>query len=117
MEIKSLKNTDINHLESKSKQAHSNYEKIDKKDIPVEQKVTQLSDWQESVLQIAQNYLENKSQVVNSHPLSHPEYQQIETLEEALAELEQTRLGKFKEDAVSAQANLSPEQILYLFTQ
>lgn len=117
MEVKSVKNVGISPLETKAKEVQQNQQKFDTKDTTTEQTKTQLSEWQESVLQIAQTYLENKSQVANNHPLARPEYKQIETLEEALAELEKTRLDKYKEEALGAQANLSPEQILYLFTQ
>lgn len=117
MEVKSIKNIDVSPLDTIVKQIQTNQQKFGTKDTSTEQIKTQLSEWQESVLQIAQTYLENKSQVVNNHPLARPEYKQIETLEEALAELEKTRLNKYQEEAIGAQANLSPEQILYLFTQ
>lgn len=117
MEVKSIRNTNVSPLDTKIKEVQPNQQKFDTKESSVEQTKAQLSEWQESVLQIAQTYLENKSQVVNNHPLARPEYKQIETLEEALAEIEKTRLDKYHSEALGAQANLSPEQILYLFTQ
>ncbi len=79
--------------------------------------ILQLNDWQRSVVDIALKYLDNKSQVENNHPLSQGRFKQIQTLEEALQEIETLRQGQLKNDGLKAQANIIPKDILSLFLQ
>ncbi|MGC8747422.1 MAG: hypothetical protein ACP5RR_00890 [Candidatus Kapaibacteriota bacterium] len=116
MEVKSIKNTlnpteNVELKEMKKIETQNPGMKNQTKDI------LELTDWQQSVVEIALKYLENKSQMENNHPLSQSRFKQIQTLEEALKELEETRTDKFKEEALNAQANIRPEDIVTLFTQ
>jgi hypothetical protein len=79
--------------------------------------ILQLNDWQRSVVEIALKYLNNKSQMENNHPLSQGRFKQIQTLEEALQEIEAARQPKFKDEALPAQANINPSDVLSLFLQ
>lgn len=116
MEVKSIKNSfnqveNIDFKQTKKTDKVSTDAKQDSKDI------LELTEWQRSVVEIALKYLENKNQMENNHPLSQGRFKQIQTLEEALKELEQIRKPKFKEEGLLAQANIRPEDIVNLFTQ
>lgn len=116
MEIKSIRHQQVSSFDVKEKpnvSATISDANKSKKSLSIED----LSDWQASVLKIATKYLENIEQVENNHPLARQEYKTIETLEEALKELERLYEPKFKEEAKPAQANLTPEQVLHLFIQ
>lgn len=115
MEIRSIKNI-LNKIEDiKSKQFRK--EETVAIGYKEQKDILDLSDWQKSVVDIALKYLENKNQVDNNHPLSQGRFRQIQTLEEALKELEETKKAKFKEEGIKAQANIKPEEILSLFIQ
>lgn len=116
MEIKSIKNPEVSSFDLKEKQNAATTENVTKKPKNVPS-IESLSDWQVGVLQLANKYLENMNQVYNNHPLGRKEYKTIETLEEALEELEKTRSSSFQEEAKPAQANLTAEQVLHLFLQ
>lgn len=116
MEVKSIKN-------SFDKIENLGLKQIKRQDVPsVEEKqkskdILELTDWQRSVVEIALKYLENKNQVENNHPLSQSRFKEIKTFKEALKELEELRKPKFKEEALNAQANIQPENIVGLFTE
>lgn len=116
MEVKSIKNS-FNQLESIELKQSKRAEQVQPAAKKDSKDIIELTDWQRSVVEIALKYLENKNQVDNNHPLSQGRFKQIQTLEEALKELEETRKPKFKEEGLLAQANLRPEDILNLFTQ
>lgn len=75
-------------------------------------------NWQKNILLDALDKLEKNIQPANSgHPLDRPENQPIESLQEALIDLKFFDTPLFKEQALGAQANLKPEDVLDLFTQ
>ncbi|MGB9851785.1 MAG: hypothetical protein ACPLPX_02850 [Candidatus Kapaibacteriota bacterium] len=116
MEVKSIKNT-LNPTENVELKGMKKIETQNPGMKNQTKDILELTDWQQSVVEIALKYLENKSQMENNHPLSQSRFKQIQTLEEALKELEETRTDKFKEEALNAQANIRPEDIVTLFTQ
>ncbi len=77
----------------------------------------ELNQWQESILNLAEKFLDNKNQVDKIHPLSNARFKRIETLEEALKELEELRNEKFIFEGKLAQANLEPQDVLTLFVE
>lgn len=115
MEIRSIKNL-VNRVESIEYNQGKRSEAIGTKEKKAKDTLD-LNDWQKSVVEIAINYLENKNQVDNNHPLSQGRFKQIQSLEEALKELDEIRKEKFKEEGLKAQANIKPEDVLQLFVQ
>jgi len=115
MEIKSISNLqkNLNSVDPTTKGEQPSPEAGNKKRIDI----LQLNDWQKSVVEIALKYLNNNSQLENNHPLSQSRFKQIQSLEEALQEIEAVRQAKFKEEALPTQANINPNDILYLFLQ
>lgn len=75
------------------------------------------TSWQKDILLNALDNLENKIQSANSHPLDNVANAPIETHDEALIELSFVNNPIFKEQAVDAQANINPEQVLALFLE
>lgn len=115
MEIKSIRTPEQVTFDVKENQNIKSNSNVSHKTKP-STSIEDLSDWQLGVLQIATKYLDNMSQLENNHPLGGKNYKTIETLEEALSEVEKTSKLKFKEEGILAQANLSPQQVLHLFT-
>lgn len=66
---------------------------------------------------MALDKLENSIQLDNSNPLDKPENQPIESLEEALIILGFTKTPFFKSQALGAQANIEPKDVVTLFTE
>lgn len=116
MEIVSISNLE-NKLDVKEITAKSATSKATLQENRKEIDILQLNDWQRSVVDIALKYLDNKSQVENNHPLSQGRFKQIQTLEEALKEVETLRKGQLKNEGLQAQANINPKDILSLFLQ
>lgn len=75
------------------------------------------SNWQKDILLSALDMLESKISIDNDYPLDKIENRPIETFEEALIELQFIKTNRFKEEASSAQANISAEDILSLFIE
>lgn len=98
-------------FKSSSIKKYSDLEESNTKD-----KSSEMNSWQKDILLDAISMLENNKQVDNSHPLDNISALPIETFEEALIELSYIHSSRFKEEALGAQANLKPEDILYLFT-
>jgi hypothetical protein len=73
------------------------------------------ANWQKNILLDALSTIENNIQLDNSHPLDRIENQPIETFDQALIELNFIHSPFFKAQASGAQANLKPQDILYLF--
>lgn len=73
--------------------------------------------WQNEILLSALDMLENSKQIDNSHPLTRADYRPIETFDEAMTELNQTRNGTFAREASGAQANLKSDDVMSLFTE
>ncbi len=74
------------------------------------------TSWQKDILLSAINKLENSIQMDDIHPLSRRDAAPIETYEEALIELNYIKSPKFAQEAYQAQANLNPQDVMYLFT-
>ena len=74
------------------------------------------TNWQNDILLSAIDKLENSIQMDDIHPLSKRDSEPIETYEQALIELNFVKTPKFVQEAYGAQANLNPQDILYLFT-
>ncbi|MFP4528877.1 MAG: hypothetical protein ACLFQX_10025 [Candidatus Kapaibacterium sp.] len=74
------------------------------------------TDWQKDILLTAINDLENTLQLDDSHPLDREGNTPIETLDEALIEASMLNSPTYQEEAAGAQANLSGEDVLYLFS-
>ena len=75
-----------------------------------------LTNWQKDILLTALEKLENNIQMDDIHPLGKRDAAPIETYDEALEELQFLKSPKFSQEAYSAQANLNPQDIMYLFT-
>ena len=75
-----------------------------------------LTSWQKDILLSAINKLENNIQMDDIHPLSRRDAAPIETYEQALIELNYVKSPKFAQEAYGAQANLNPQDVMYLFT-
>lgn len=73
------------------------------------------SNWQKNILLDALTKIENNIQLDNSHPLDRPENQPIENFDQALIELNFIHSPFFKAQASGAQANLKPQDVIYLF--
>jgi hypothetical protein len=76
-----------------------------------------INSWQKDILLNAIDMLDNSKQLDNSNPLDRIENSPIETFDEAKAELGYFNTQKFRDEASGAQANLKPQDILYLFTE
>ncbi|TAL69812.1 MAG: hypothetical protein EPN82_04100 [Bacteroidetes bacterium] len=74
------------------------------------------TSWQKDILLTALEKLENNIQVEDIHPLSRRDAAPIETHDEALNELNFVKSNQFVQEAYGAQANLNPQDIMYLFT-
>lgn len=74
------------------------------------------TSWQKDILLSAIDKLENSIQMDDIHPLSRSDSAPIETYDEALIELGYIKSPKFVQEAYGAQANLNPQDIMYLFT-
>lgn len=86
----------------------------DRNDSSKEQKIN--PDWQKNILMQGLDKLENSIQMDNSHPLDNVNAAPIESFEEALIELSFMKTPFFIENAAAAQANISAESIVSLFT-
>ncbi|MBI5326362.1 MAG: hypothetical protein HZB41_13995 [Ignavibacteriae bacterium] len=75
-----------------------------------------LSRWQKDILLTALEKLENIIQMDDIHPLSRQNAAPIETYQEAIKELEFVKSPKFSSEAYGAQANLNPQDVMFLFT-
>ncbi len=71
--------------------------------------------WQKDILSSAISRLENNIQVEDKSPLNYATAAPIETYHEALVELKNLISNNFAQYAAKAQANLTPQDILYLF--
>lgn len=76
-----------------------------------------ITNWQKDILLSAINDLENNIQPDNSHPLTRSDYRPIDSYQEALVELKFLNNSTFKSEAGSAQANLSGQDVVSLFTE
>ncbi len=74
------------------------------------------SAWQKDILMQAVEKLENNIQTDDSHPLDKKGAAPIESYNEAVIELSLFKNNFDAEQASGAQANISPESILSLFT-
>jgi hypothetical protein len=72
--------------------------------------------WQKDILMSAITSLENNKQLDNNHPLGKLSNAPIESFEEAKIELNYFKTPFYKNSASQAQANLSIQDVLYLFT-
>ncbi|MCO5250471.1 MAG: hypothetical protein M9949_03505 [Candidatus Kapabacteria bacterium] len=75
------------------------------------------ADWYNETINSALNKLENSIQLDNSMPLDKAENQPIESIEEARIVLGYVNTPFFKAQAFKAQANLSPQDVVHLFTE
>lgn len=73
--------------------------------------------WQKDILSSAISRLENNMQVEDKSPLNYATAAPIETYQEALGELKNLISNNFAQYAAKAQANLTPQDILYLFEE
>lgn len=87
-----------------------------KSSIDKEKNNPNFTSWQKDILLSAINKLENNIQMDDIHPLSRRDSAPIETYEQALIELNFVKSPKFVQEAYGAQANLNPQDIMYLFT-
>ena len=71
--------------------------------------------WQKDILLNALDKLENMIHLDNSHPLDQPFNRPIESFEEALIELSYLKSNFSKDQALSAQANINPKDVVDLF--
>jgi hypothetical protein len=78
---------------------------------------TSSTQWQKDVLLSALDELENNIQDDDNHPLGKLSNAPIESYDEALIELSFLKTPMFKETASEAQANLTGQDVLYLFTE
>ena len=76
-----------------------------------------MNNWQKDILLDAISMLENNKQLDDSHPLDKSANIPIETFDEALSELSFIHTDTFANEAAAAQANLTGEDVLYLFTE
>lgn len=76
---------------------------------------SEITKWQQNVLLSAIDDLENNIQVDNNNPLFSSDNAPIESYKEALAELRKIVESNNKEYMQQAQANITPQDILYLF--
>lgn len=100
-----------------SKQKIEKNIKSDKLELDTSNKDIASDSWQKDILLNALESLENSHHVEDNHPLGKISNAPIETYEEALIELSFIRSPKFKETAYNSQANLNPEDVLYLFKE
>lgn len=75
------------------------------------------AQWQKDILLSALDELENNIQDDDNHPLGRLSNAPIESYDEALIELSFLKTPMFQETAAQAQANLSGEDVLYLFRE
>lgn len=115
MEIRSIKNL-VNKVEDFEVMKINKDKSASTSDIAPKDTL-HLNEWQKSIVDIALKYLHNKSQVDNNHPLSQGKFKQIQTLEEALEELEILKNEKLKQEGLQTQANIQPESIVSIFIQ
>ncbi len=117
MEISEIKSLIQEVSSSKTlKQAQS--KQIDSSEIlSAKESKSSMNSWQKDILLDAISMLENNKQLDDSHPLDKSANIPIETFEEALMELSFINTDTFAKEAIGAQANLSGEDILYLFTE
>jgi hypothetical protein len=71
--------------------------------------------WQKDILTTALSRLENNLQIEDNSPLNYNTAAPIESFQEAIEELRNLVDKNFAEYASKAQANLTPNDILYLF--
>lgn len=115
MEIRSIKNL-VNKVED-FEAIKLNKDKSTSSSESFKGDILHLNEWQKNIVDIALKYLNNKNQVENNHPLSQGRFKQIQTLEEALEELEFLKNEKLKQEGLQTQANIQPESIISLFIQ
>ncbi len=115
MEIRSIKNitNKVEDFEAIKISKEKNVSTVDN----APKDTLHLNEWQKNIVDIALKYLHNKNQVENNHPLSQGRFKQIQTLEEALEELELLKNEKLKKEGLQTQANIQPEGIVSLFIQ
>jgi hypothetical protein len=85
------------------------------KDLDTNINPTASTAWQKDILMDAISNLENNVQMDNTHPLSKSINAPIESFREALVELSFIKTPKFLDEALAAQANVNPENVLALF--
>lgn len=73
------------------------------------------TQWQKEILLSALDDLENNIQDDDNHPLAKLSNAPIETYDEALIELSFLKTPKFAATASEAQANLTADDVMYLF--
>ncbi len=117
MNITEVKATITEQIANNSFKPSTIKKQKDAEAVDLKEKPSEINSWQQDILLNAISYLENNKQVDNTHPLDQFAALPIETFEEALKELSQIHSDKFKKDALGAQANLKPEDILYLFIE
>ncbi len=113
--------TTIKHqpLTSKETLAFRNAEVLKKSDVSkteVAPHTPKETKWQQNILLDVISDLENNLQPDNNHPLGRADYQPIENLQEALAQMPYFQTDAFKSTASQAQANLRPQDIAALFS-
>ncbi|OGU17710.1 MAG: hypothetical protein A2X61_04395 [Ignavibacteria bacterium GWB2_35_12] len=115
MQITNVTNTEKN-LNSSAELSIEQVRDTAKSSIDKNKKEGNLTSWQKDILLSAIDKLENSIQMDDIHPLSRRDAAPIETYEEALIELNYVKSPKFAQEAFGAQANLNPEDVMYLFT-
>jgi hypothetical protein len=113
-----VKETSLNHVtayNATALKAGENQKKPSAKSSSTKESSTASASWQKEILMQALDKLENNRQMENIHPLDKRESAPIENYQEALNELDFLNTDTFNSQAGPAQANLNPQDVLYLF--
>jgi hypothetical protein len=92
-----------------------NLKKEDSLNIEKKSSESSSTQWQKEILLSALDDLENNIQDDDNHPLGKLSNAPIETYDEALIELSFLKTPKFVTTASEAQANLTADDVMYLF--
>ena len=117
MQVKEIKPISINQTEIKEFKPTAINKKNEMDTSSIQKTDLSINPWQKDILLQAIDMLENNKHLDDIHPLDRAVNAPIETFEEALLELNYFKTSKFRNEASSAQANLNPHDVLYLFQE